>query len=156
MCGNLLQSIAAHLQIAELKSRAYFPACFNPVERIIDSLEEKYEIDEKLQADFAERMNVVRECVVRAEDAIAMRHATDARKFYVRVAMLNRELVTQRAIRQKGHDELLESLKLLNVAIDQSAKLRIGPPASELIKECRKAIASENLSTLPKLLQYGV
>lgn len=50
--------------------------------------------------------------------------SSDARKLYVRVAMLNRELVAQRAVRQGGHESLMESLKVLNVAIEQSAKLR--------------------------------
>ncbi|KAH7724118.1 bardet-Biedl syndrome 2 protein [Aphelenchoides avenae] len=155
-CGGLLQSMAAHVQIAEMRSRAYFPACFDMVQGVIDSLDEKYEVDEKLQADFAERLNMVRECVVRAEDAIATRHTSDARKLYVRVAMLNRELVAQRAVRQGGHESLMESLKVLNVAIEQSAKLRVGQPAADLIRECRKAIANENLSALPKLLQFGI
>lgn len=52
--------------------------------------------------------------------------------------------------------ELLDGLKLLNVIIDQFARLRIGEAASLLIQECRKAISNDNLEAFPKLLEFGV
>ena len=52
--------------------------------------------------------------------------------------------------------ELIDGLKLLNVSIDQFARLRVGEPAFALIQECRKAIANDNLEALPKLLEFGV
>lgn len=33
---------------------------------------EKYEVIERLSSDWAERLNTVRECIVRAEDALAI------------------------------------------------------------------------------------
>lgn len=84
------------------------------------------------------------------------------------MAILNREIVQQHAVRMNARDALLDSLKLLNIAIEQNARLRgysfilyrknilVGSAASELIRECRKAIVTENTLTLPKLLQYGV
>lgn len=47
-----------------------------------------------------------------------------ARKFYVRVAMLNRELVNQHTIRINARQELLDALKALNLSIEQFSRLR--------------------------------
>lgn len=35
-------------------------------------MSEKYEMNDKLASDWAERLNMVRECVVRAEDSMAI------------------------------------------------------------------------------------
>uniref|UniRef100_A0A914EBM6 Ciliary BBSome complex subunit 2 C-terminal domain-containing protein n=1 Tax=Acrobeloides nanus TaxID=290746 RepID=A0A914EBM6_9BILA len=155
-CGGLLQSLAEALGITELKSSAHFPACLQIVQNVINTIDEKYEINDRLAAEWADRLNAVRETTVRAEDFLVLRNATNAKKLYVRMAILNREIVQQHAVRMNAREALLDSLKLLNVAIEQNARLRIGNAASELIKECRKAIVMENNLTLPKLLQYGV
>ncbi|KAI1724869.1 ciliary BBSome complex subunit 2, middle region domain-containing protein [Ditylenchus destructor] len=153
--GNILQSLTSHLNVKEQECRAFFPLVLESVENAINSMDEKYEINDKLTSDLSQRLNAVKECIVRAEDSLATRNVSDARKFYLRVAMLNRELVGQHTIRMSAREELLNSLKLLNVTIEQFSRLRVGTPASKLIQECRRAIANENLVTLPRLLQFG-
>lgn len=38
-------------------------------------MDDKYEINDRLSGDWAERLNVVRECIVRAEDLLAIQNA---------------------------------------------------------------------------------
>ncbi|CAK5082995.1 unnamed protein product [Meloidogyne enterolobii] len=117
-------------------------------------MDERYQVNERLSSEMVERINFVRECVVRAEDMLVIRDFSDARKLYGRLTILNKELIGQKTVRMAARKELLDGLKFLNVSIDQFARLRV--PSHSLIKECRKAIANDNLEALPKLFEFGV
>ncbi|CAK5083579.1 unnamed protein product [Meloidogyne enterolobii] len=119
-------------------------------------MDERYQVNERLSSEMVERINFVRECVVRAEDMLVIRDFSDARKLYGRLTILNKELIGQKTVRMAARKELLDGLKFLNVSIDQFARLRVGEPSYSLIKECRKAIANDNLEALPKLFEFGV
>uniref|UniRef100_A0A914MUN6 Ciliary BBSome complex subunit 2 C-terminal domain-containing protein n=1 Tax=Meloidogyne incognita TaxID=6306 RepID=A0A914MUN6_MELIC len=119
-------------------------------------MDERYQVNERLSSEMVERINFVRECVVRAEDMLVIRDFSDARKLYGRLTILNKELIGQKTVRMAARKELLDGLKLLNVSIDQFARLRVGEPSYSLIQECRKAIANDNLEALPKLFEFGV
>jgi hypothetical protein len=86
------------------------------------------------------------------------------------VALLNRELLGHQVaekpcelnlgapfqtVRLAARKEMLDGLRLLNVSIDQFARLRVGEPAATLVQECRRAIAGDSLDTLPKLMEFG-
>ena len=118
-------------------------------------MDERYQVNERLASELAERLNVVRECVVRAEDSLVIRNFPEARRLYGRVALLNRELLGHQTVRLAARKEMLDGLRLLNVSIDQFARLRVGEPAATLVQECRRAIAGDSLDTLPKLMEFG-
>lgn len=40
-------------------------------------MDEKYEINDKLTSDLSQRLNAVKECIVRAEDSLATRNVYD-------------------------------------------------------------------------------
>lgn len=87
-------------------------------------MEDLYTVNDKLTAEWTERLNLIRETVVRAEDALATQQLAKARKLYVRVALLNRECVTQRLILTQSRENLVNSLKNLNQMIKLNAQLR--------------------------------
>nr|CAD2147642.1 unnamed protein product [Meloidogyne enterolobii] len=153
---DLIQSMCANMNVRELRSRAHFPYILANVKNIVESMDERYQVNERLSSEMVERINFVRECVVRAEDMLVIRDFSDARKLYGRLTILNKELIGQKTVRMAARKELLDGLKLLNVSIDQFARLRVGEPSYSLIKECRKAIANDNLEALPKLFEFGV
>ncbi|KAL3079693.1 hypothetical protein niasHS_013975 [Heterodera schachtii] len=154
--ADILQSLCAFLGVRELSSRAHFPQILGAVQNVVENMDSRYEVNERLASDFAERLNVVRECVIRAEDALAIRNFAESRRLYTRVAMLNRELIAQQTVWMGAKKELLDSVKFLNISIEQFARLRVGSPSASLIKECRKAIAGDKLDVLPKLLEFGM
>jgi hypothetical protein len=87
-------------------------------------MDDLYTVNDKLTTEWTDRLNLIRETVVRAEDALATQQLAKARKFYVRVALLNRECVTQRMILTNSRGNLVTSLKSLNQMIKQNAQLR--------------------------------
>ena len=153
--GNIVQSILQFFNVTELKSTAYFPKSLEAVNEVISTMDEKYEVNERLQADWAERMNIARECVIVAEDLFNIRFPSFARKHYVRLAILNRDMVAQHQLRSQARQQLLDNVKVLTIAIEQHSRLRAGNAATRLVSECRNAISSENLSVIPKFLQNG-
>ncbi|KAI6217272.1 Bardet-Biedl syndrome 2 protein-like protein [Aphelenchoides fujianensis] len=138
MVGEIVQSLVLFMELKTLNFRANFPKYQAELNKLIGSMEDLYAMNDKLTTEWTERLNFIRETVVRAEDALATRQLARARKLYVRVALLNRECVTQRLILLNARDNLISSLKSLNQMIKQNAQLRVGEDANELVKECRR------------------
>ncbi|CAD5226673.1 unnamed protein product [Bursaphelenchus xylophilus] len=155
IAGEVVQSMVQSMEIRQLTSRAHFPKYQEQLMELISSMEDRYTMNDKLTAEWTERLNFIRETVVRAEDALITDQTTKARKLYVRVAMLNRECVAQRQILMNSVEALVSSLKKLNLLIKQNSQLKIGEDANELVRECRKLLAAENFSVLGKRLQIS-
>ncbi|KAI6229448.1 Bardet-Biedl syndrome 2 protein-like protein [Aphelenchoides besseyi] len=169
MVGEIVQSLVMFMEIKRYNFRANFPKYQSDLNKLIGSvsfiayasqmsgiqMEDLYAMNDKLTAEWTERLNFIRETVVRAEDALATRQLARARKLYVRVALLNRECVTQRLILLNARDNLITSLKSLNQMIKQNAQLRVGDDANELVKECRRLVATENFTALAKRLLFS-
>lgn len=82
--GTMVQSIVSYFQIQSLESRAVFPAEFKEAEDIIAEviskkiflkktgfqMESMYDVKDKLTAELTEKQALVKETIVRAEDAI--------------------------------------------------------------------------------------
>ncbi|PAV61026.1 hypothetical protein WR25_04386 isoform C [Diploscapter pachys] len=68
--GTMVQSIVAYFQVQSLESRAVFPAEFKEAEDIIAEMESMYDVKDKLTAELTEKQSLVKETIVRAEDAI--------------------------------------------------------------------------------------
>ncbi|CAD5219020.1 unnamed protein product [Bursaphelenchus okinawaensis] len=153
--GEVVQSIVQSMEVKQMSSRAFFPKYQEQLVELIASMEDRYTTNDKLMAEWTERLNFIRETVVRAEDALVTDQTSKARKLYVRVAMLNRECVAQRQILMASVESLVTSLKKLNLLIKQNSQLKIGEDAHELVKECRKLLAAENFAALGKRLQVS-
>uniref|UniRef100_A0A7E4W0P8 Bardet-Biedl syndrome 2 protein homolog n=1 Tax=Panagrellus redivivus TaxID=6233 RepID=A0A7E4W0P8_PANRE len=156
VCGNVFQSLMQHLKIEEISSVCTFPASIEKVTEAINTMDDKYSLSEQLNADWANQSNVARECIIFAEDILQVRKLLEARKTYVRLAAVNREMVQVHTLRSQARKTLLENMKIMAAAIDHHSRLRCGSFASKLVTECKKAIATENMSVIPRFLQNGV
>uniref|UniRef100_A0A915E3B2 Uncharacterized protein n=1 Tax=Ditylenchus dipsaci TaxID=166011 RepID=A0A915E3B2_9BILA len=74
--GSILQSLAAHLNVKDLETRAFFPNSLQVVQNAINTMDES--------------MRLMTVCPVTCHKAV--RNAADSRKIYLRVAMLNENL----------------------------------------------------------------
>uniref|UniRef100_A0A914M037 Ciliary BBSome complex subunit 2 C-terminal domain-containing protein n=1 Tax=Meloidogyne incognita TaxID=6306 RepID=A0A914M037_MELIC len=102
---DLIQSMCANMNVRELRSRAHFPSILANVKNIVESMDERYQVNERLSSEMVERINFVRECVVRAEDMLVIRDFSDARKLYGRLTILNKELIGQKTVRMAARKE---------------------------------------------------
>uniref|UniRef100_A0A0K0FF08 Bardet-Biedl syndrome 2 protein (inferred by orthology to a human protein) n=1 Tax=Strongyloides venezuelensis TaxID=75913 RepID=A0A0K0FF08_STRVS len=153
--GEVIQSIGEYLGIERLKCIAYFPAEFEKLQQMFKNIEDCYEVQKQFTAEFAQKVNLTKECVIRSEDALICKNFLKCKQLYNRVNLLNNDLLTQHRLRINTRKNLLSTLKDVNITVDLFSKLRIGEPSTELISECRKAIVNENLSSMINLLQFG-
>ena len=71
------------------------------------------------------------------------------------VCCVSRELVMNHTKRATNHSELLDSLKLVNIMIQQAAKLRLGTAKARVIAACRQSLKDNNTMTLVKIVETG-
>ncbi|CEF71527.1 Bardet-Biedl syndrome 2 protein [Strongyloides ratti] len=154
--GDIIQSIGEYLGIETLKCLANFPLEFKRLEGMFESIEDCYEIQKQFTAEFAQKINLTKECVIRSEDALICNNYKRCKQFYNRVNLMNSELLAQHKLKISTRNNLLSILKDVNITVDLFANLRIGEPSTQLIAECRKAIVNEKLFSMINLLQYGI
>ncbi|KAI6177749.1 Bardet-Biedl syndrome 2 protein-like protein [Aphelenchoides bicaudatus] len=155
IAGEVLQSLVTYLDIKQYTFRAKFPKYQMELNELINSMEDLYTATDKLATEWTERLNVIRETVVRAEDCIATQQIPKSRRMYVRLALLNRESATQRLILGNSKEQLVNALKSLNQMIKLNAQLRVGEDANELVRECRRLVATENFQALARRLLFS-
>lgn len=154
--GDIIQSIGEYLDLDTLKCIADFPLEFERLEEMFKSIEDCYEIQKQFTAEFAQKVNLTKECVIRSEDALICNNYKRCKQLYNRVSLMNNELLTQHKLRINTRNNLLLILKDVNITVDLFANLRIGQPSTQLIGECRKAIVNEKLFSMINLLRYGI
>uniref|UniRef100_F1LHN6 Bardet-Biedl syndrome 2 protein n=1 Tax=Ascaris suum TaxID=6253 RepID=F1LHN6_ASCSU len=84
-------------------------------------LNEMFALRDQLSAAMAERLNSVKEVLVRAEDARIIRQTQTMRKYYLKLQSLNQAMVAEHCVRCNNHEQLLRTLRELN--IKQSKKV---------------------------------
>uniref|UniRef100_A0AC35U8P3 Bardet-Biedl syndrome 2 protein homolog n=1 Tax=Rhabditophanes sp. KR3021 TaxID=114890 RepID=A0AC35U8P3_9BILA len=156
LVGELVQSIAKYHDLRELKSVAYFPFEEEKMKQMAVEIEGAYEINNRMAAEFAQKISLAKECVIRGEDFIANHQYSSCKKVFNRANVMNQDLLAQHRIRVKTRQTLLNLFKSLNASIDLYSKLRVGHAASSLIVESRKAIADESLNLIPSILRHGL
>jgi hypothetical protein len=57
--------------------------------------------------------------------------------------------------RSTNHQNLLQVLKKVNLMIQNAAKLRVGQPKIDVVRECREAVKAGNVKKLFKLIGGG-
>uniref|UniRef100_A0A0N5AER1 Bardet-Biedl syndrome 2 protein homolog n=1 Tax=Syphacia muris TaxID=451379 RepID=A0A0N5AER1_9BILA len=154
--GNIIQSIAGYFDINTLASRANFPTEMKTLNDLTENLNEMYSLQDQLSASMAERISLVKELLVRAEDARNIQQTNMMKRYYVKLQMTNQGIMTEHKVRCNNYDQLLHDLRLLNNTIEKSARLRVGDPARKIISLCREAISNENFEMLSKIMFFGV
>lgn len=93
--------------------------------------------------------------MVRAEDARLLGEFKAMKQLYFDLGSLNRELINEYKIRSQNHQDLVATLKQINVIIQKSGNIRVGKPKTMLVQACRLAIKQNNLNTLAKIISSG-
>ncbi|CAD0203313.1 unnamed protein product [Chrysodeixis includens] len=112
------------------------------------------EVRSRLAAETAERAQLITALLPAAQDAAAY----DLREMlnrYKEVVMLNEELLTGCYIRRSTQEQAVASLKSLHTILQQAVRLRVGKYGKAVVAASRKAVQSNNVEALIKIMQVG-
>ncbi|CAK9811316.1 Bardet-Biedl syndrome 2 protein homolog [Anthophora plagiata] len=153
--GDIIQSLALYLGLRELSSEVSFP---EEEKKLLDSLErvkELKEIDARLHAEAANETTLLKNIIIRLEDARILENIDDMRRRLVQLKNVNVDLIKEHEIRIKSNRDLTASLKELNLGVQRAARLRVGKSASNTVARCRAAIQDENPKALALAIRHG-
>ncbi|KAG8458569.1 hypothetical protein KFE25_003104 [Diacronema lutheri] len=155
LAGDVVQDLCAALQLSELESDADFPSEMAAFQEVLARVDELNAVRLRMTADMADSSNLIKQLVLRAEDARMLGEIAMMRKAYTQLHALNQELIGEYRKRTNNHDQLLEALKEVNHMIQKAARLRAGQAKGRIVASCRNAIKSNNIHALFKIIQSG-
>lgn len=155
LVGDIVQALAASLNIENLTSTANFPDFIEKLKEVLVKVDEFHNVRQKLTAEMADHSNLIRSLVVRAEDARLMNDMNSMKQSYLKLYDLNRDLVNGYNIRCNNHSELLACLKIVNQGIQKAGRLRVGRPKTQVVTACRNAIKQGDVEKLFKIIECG-
>ncbi|XP_076294801.1 BBSome complex member BBS2 [Lasioglossum baleicum] len=153
--GDIIQSLALYLGLRELSSEVTFP---EEEKKLLDALErvkDLKDIDTRLQAEAASDTTLLKNIIIRLEDARILENIDEMRKRLVQLKNVNMDLIKEHEIRMKSYRELASNLKELNLGVQRAAKLRVGKNASNTVAHCRAAIQDNNPKALLLAIRHG-
>ncbi|CAJ0931430.1 unnamed protein product, partial [Mesorhabditis belari] len=153
--GAVVQSIAEHFQVTTIESHARFPKEFDELALILNEMDGVYNAKERLNAELSESQNLLKETLVRAEDALHCDHVSIARRYYTRVKHNDRAMRQAAQLRVTNQARLVTAIRRLNKLVELAARLRVGEPARQVVTQCREALSNENETILAKLFEFG-
>jgi Bardet-Biedl syndrome 2 protein len=155
LAGDIVQDMCRYLKIQHLESVADYPREMEVFEEVLQRVEDHNTTRLKLSAEISHRANIIKNLVIRAEDARILNDVGQMKNKYSELYDLNQELIGEYTKRANNHAELLKSLKEVNHMIQKAAKLRMGQYKKKVVSTCRKAIKSNNIHTLLKIIKVG-
>ena len=142
-------------QLDDLKSNCDFPDEFQKIEPLLAKADGLQTVRQRLSAEMADNSGLIRTFIVRAEDSRLMMDMKNMRKWYSELYDLNRDLISGYKIRCNNHQELMDTLKLVNQIIQKAGRLRVGKSKARVISDCRNAIKGSNVSSMLKVMKTG-
>ncbi|XP_022913757.2 BBSome complex member BBS2-like [Onthophagus taurus] len=155
LASDLIQSLATFLNLDTLEVNACFVKEENNLKDLVEKLNKIQETRIKLGADIADRLTLIRELIIRAEDS-RINCLDDVPKYYNELNNINQELINGYNIRLSNYNEGVETMKMINGIIQKSSRLRVGKKSSEMVNACRLAIKSNNTEGLIKIIKTGI
>mmetsp|Transcript_10478 Transcript_10478/g.25127 ORF Transcript_10478/g.25127 Transcript_10478/m.25127 type:complete len:701 (-) Transcript_10478:93-2195(-) len=155
LAGDLVQDLCQSLQVGELESEADFAQEMGAFQQVLQRVDELNAVRLKMTVDMADSSNIVKQLVIRAEDARMLGEMVAMRKTYTQLHALNQDLIGEYRKRTYNHDQLLEALKEVNHMIQKAARLRVGHAKGRIVAACRAAIKSNSIHALFKIIQSG-
>lgn len=155
LAGDVIQSLTQRLCISNLRSTADFPKQLQDLRSILDKVNELHSARQKLSSEMADNSGIIKNLVLRAEDARMMNDMRSMRKGFMQLYELNRDIIMGYRIRSNNHLELLECLRIVNQAIQKAGRLRVGKPKTEMVSACRNALKEKNTELLIKAIKTG-
>lgn len=153
--GDIIQSLALYLGLRELSSEVSFPAEEKKLLNALERVKELKEIDAKLQAETANETTLLKNIIIRLEDARILENIDEMRRRLVQLKNVNADLIKEHEIRMKSYREFTANLKELNLGVQRAARLRVGKSASNTVANCRAAIQDENSKALVIAIRHG-
>ncbi|XP_029051059.2 Bardet-Biedl syndrome 2 protein homolog [Osmia bicornis bicornis] len=153
--GDIIQSLAMYLGLRELSSEVTFPAEEKKLLNALERVRELKEIDAKLQAEAASETTLLKNIIIRLEDARILENVEEMRRRLVQLKNVNADLIREHEIRMKSYRELTMNLKELNLGVQRAARLRVGKSSSSTVARCRAAIQDENPKALTVAIRHG-
>lgn len=141
VAADMVQSLAAYLELEDLESRAHFPDEYARLRSLVDKVREHESARLTISANMADTASIVRGLLLRAEDCRLLRDYDGMRRWYQELQTLNRELVSDHRVRCQGHEELSRCVRMLNRGIERAAALRAGRHKAATVAACRQALA---------------
>jgi Bardet-Biedl syndrome 2 protein len=154
--GEVVQELAAYLQITELEAVAHFPAEMAEFEKVLEAVDEFNQTRLKLTAEMADSSNLLKSLVIKAEDARILGEMKLMQQIYANLFDLNRDLILEHTKRTTNHNSLLAALKNVNQMIQKAARLRMGSHKMRLVSDARAAIKSNSIQKLFRIIERGV
>ncbi|KAL5479576.1 hypothetical protein EMCRGX_G023116 [Ephydatia muelleri] len=155
LAGDIIQSMASFLHIEDLQSSADFPKQMEDLRGILAKVGGYQSARQRLSAEMADNSGIIKNLIIRAEDARMMNDISNMKKAYVQLHDLNSDLITGYKIRSNNHLELLDCLKIINQAIQKAGNLRVGKPKTLVVAACREALKASNVEQLIKVMKTG-
>ncbi|KAF3425049.1 hypothetical protein E2986_06059 [Frieseomelitta varia] len=153
--GDIIQSLSLYLGLRELSSEVSFPVEERKMLDALERVKELKEIDIRLQAEAANETTLLKNIIIRLEDARILENIDEMRKRLVQLKNVNVDLIREHEIRMKSYKELTANLKQLNLGVQHAARLRVGKSASNTVAQCRAAIQDENSKALMLAIRHG-
>ena len=164
LAGSLISDLAEFLHVQELETQADFPQEVERIKSLLSESEEYNTLRSQLNANIAEVANNVKISIVKAEDSRVLRDMYADRftvyrpllkKIYSNLQQDNGQLVAEYTKRQNNYDQLVKSLKEVNLLISRAAGVRVGAAQSRIVSLCRAAIKSNNTHLLAQIIKMG-
>ncbi|KAH9526076.1 Bardet-Biedl syndrome 2 protein, variant 2 [Dermatophagoides farinae] len=153
VAGNCIQSLGDHFKIINLPCyRASFLDEINKLRQLVDRVEEIQNVRQHLVVEVADNANMIRSAVVQAEDARLTEQYHQMKQIYNDLGMMNKDIMREYQIRCQNHQDLVDSLKQINIIIQRASNLRIGSYKTAFINSCRESIKQKNFSQLFKII----
>ncbi|KZC07707.1 PREDICTED: Bardet-Biedl syndrome 2 protein homolog [Dufourea novaeangliae] len=153
--GDIIQSLALYLGLRELSSEVSFPEDEKMLLDALERVRDLKEIDARLQAEAASDTTLLKNIIIRLEDARILENVEEMRKRLVQLKNINVDLIREHEIRMKSYRELSANLKELNLGVQRAARLRVGKNASNMVARCRAAIQDNNPKALTLAIRHG-
>ncbi|XP_048510974.1 Bardet-Biedl syndrome 2 protein homolog isoform X2 [Athalia rosae] len=138
--GEVIHSLAAYLGLCELTTEANFPAEEERMTEALERLEGLRETESRLRAGEARGAALLRNLLVRTEDARILGDAASAKTRLSQLRSVNSDLIREHEIGANSYADLVRTLRELNAAIQRVARLRVGKAAANAVAKCRMAI----------------
>ncbi|GLC47294.1 Bardet-Biedl syndrome 2 protein [Pleodorina starrii] len=155
MAGELVGDLAAYLGLSDLGSTVDFPAAMKAFKEVLNAVDEHNITRLRMNADMADSSNLIKQLIIKAEDARILGDVRAMRKYYRQLADMNRDLIAEHGKRSTNHLALLETLREVNQMIQRAARLRVGASKAKVVTTCRAAIKNNNMAALFKIIRDG-
>ncbi|CAF0727160.1 unnamed protein product [Rotaria sp. Silwood1] len=155
LAGNIIQSLGKFLKIEDLQTSGDFPQEFEILEQVFYQIEEYQAARQRISSDMAEHASIIRNFLIRAEDARLIGDISVMKQHYIDLLNLNRDLINGYQIRCTNHEELMKNLRYLNQTVQKAGNLRLGKYKTNTVNQCRIAIKGHNLQLLIKSIKTG-